>query len=213
MTRVLRLYRELIFYTIVVLGGFTALILAGVRLTDISLFATYGNVMTMFCVIFPGLMISTSGWATANLAMSFGARRASCFWSLEAVGLLFVAFFVGITILLTNLAASPEITPVKAHMIPVLVIPSISLVQVMLFMMQMSKGMLRNVIWGVSWCAGWFLGMGIELVCLFDDIPAFFWPVALTKPFWAVVCLIFAVPGIVFGVLARRGMERAVVQL
>lgn len=212
MTRVLRLYRELIFYTVVVLGGFTALLLAGIRLTDISLFETYGNVMSMFCVIFPALMISNS-WATANLAMSFGARRASCFWSLEVVGLLLVAFFVGITVLLTNLAASPEVAPVRLYTIPVLVIPSISQVQVVLFIMQMSKGRLRNVIWGVTWCAGWFLGMGIELVCLFDDVPAFFSPVALTTPFWAIVCLVFAVPGIVFGVLARRGMERAVVQL
>ena len=40
MTRVLCLFRNLLLYTVVVLAAFLAVILAGIRLTDFSLFET-----------------------------------------------------------------------------------------------------------------------------------------------------------------------------
>ena len=84
----------------------------------------------------------------------------------------------------------------------------------MLFMMQIPKGRIaRNVIWGVSWCLGWAIGMAIEAVYLLEAVPPFFYPVALTTPFWAILCLIFAVPGVVFAVLAWQNMKKVVVQL
>lgn len=212
MTRVLRLYRELIFYTVAVLGGFTALLLAGIRLTDISLFETYGNVMTMFCVIFPALMISNS-WATANLAMSFGARRGACFWSLELVSVLLTLLFLAMTFALSNLADSPEVAHIGLQTMPVLAVVSLALVQVLLFASQRPKGMPRNILWGGAWCVGWLLGMTVELVYLFDDAPAILRPVALSSPFWLAVCGVFAVVGLLFGVRAWFGMKKAVVQL
>lgn len=212
MTRVLRLYRELIFYTVAVLGGFTALILAGIRLTDISLFETYGNVMTMFCVIFPGLMISNS-WATANLAMSFGARRSACFWSLELISILLTLLFLAATFVLSNLADSPEVAHIDLQTMPVLAVVSLALVQMLLFASQRPKGMPRNILWSGAWCVGWLLGMAVELVYLFEDAPAILRPVALTNPFWLTVCGVFAVVGILFGVRAWFGMKKAVVQL
>ena len=106
MTRVLCLFRDLLMYTVLVLGGFSLVILAGVRMTDITLFSTYGNVMSMFCVIFPAILVSNA-WPTANLAMSFGARRGDCFWSLELVGFLLTVFFSAYNLLLTNLSDSP----------------------------------------------------------------------------------------------------------
>ena len=189
------------------------MILAGVRTTDISLFVTYGNVMSVFCVIFPAMLISNS-WSTANLAMSFGARRGDCFWSLELVGFMLTAFFVVVDLLLTNLADSSEVAKIGLETVPVLAIPALALVQVILFMMQIPKSRaVRNVIWGISWCMGWGLGIVIESVYLFEGFPSFFLPVALTTPLWAIICLIFAVPGIVFAVLAWRNMKKVVVQL
>lgn len=213
MTRVLCLFRDLLMYTVLVLGGFTLVILAGVRMTDISLFVTYGNVMAVFCVIFPAMLISNA-WSTANLAMSFGARRDDCFWSLELVGFLLTVFFVAVDLLLTNLADSSEVARIGLETVPVLAIPSLSLVQAVLFMIQIPKGRVaRNVIWGVSWCMGWALGIVIESVYLFEGFPTFFLPVTLTTPLWAIICLIFAVPGIVFAMLAWRNMKKVVVQL
>ena len=55
--------------------------------------------------------------------------------------------------------------------------------------------------------------MAIEAVYLLEAVPPFFYPVALTTPLWAIICLIFAVPGIVFAVLAWRNMKKVVVQL
>lgn len=213
MTRVLCLFRDLLMYTVLVLGGFTLVILAGVRMTDISLFVTYGNVMSMFCVIFPAILVSNA-WLTANLAMSFGARRGDCFWSLELVGFLLTVFFAADNLLLTNLSDSPEVAQIGLETVPVLVIPAFALVQTILFMMQIPKGRIaRNVVWGVSWCLGWAIGMAIEAVYLLEAVPPFFYPVALTTPLWAILCLIFAVPGIVFAVLAWRNMKKVVVQL
>ena len=213
MTRVLCLFRDLLMYTVLVLGGFTLVILAGVRMTDISLFVTYGNVMAVFCVIFPAMLISNA-WSTANLAMSFGARRGDCFWSLELVGFLLTVFFVAVDLLLTNLADSSEVARIGLETVPVLAIPALSLVQAVLFMIQIPKGRVaRNVIWGVSWCMGWALGIVIESVYLFECFPTFFLPVTLTTPLCAIFCLIFAVPGIVFAVLAWRNMKKVVVQL
>lgn len=213
MTRVLCLFRDLLMYTVLVLGGFSLVILAGVRMTDITLFSTYGNVMSMFCVIFPAILVSNA-WPTANLAMSFGARRGDCFWSLELVGFLLTVFFVAVDLLLTNLADSSEVARIGLETVPVLAIPALSLVQAVLFMIQIPKGRVaRNVIWGVSWCMGWALGIVIESVYLFEGFPTFFLPVTLTTPLWAIICLIFAVPGIVFAVLAWRNMKKVVVQL
>lgn len=213
MTRVLCLFRDLLLYTVLILGGFTLVIIAGVRMTNITLFITYGNVMSVFCVIFPAMLISNA-WSTTNLAMSFGARRGDCFWSLELMGVLFTAFFVAVDLLLTNLADSSEVAKIGLETVPVLAIPALALVQTMLFMIQIPKGRtMRNVIWGVSWCLGWAIGVAIEAVCLFEEFPPFFRPVALTTPLWAILCLVFAVPGIVFGVLAWRNMKKAVVQL
>lgn len=213
MTRVLCLFRDLILYTVLILGGFTLVILAGIRMTDISLFITYGNVMSVFCVVFPAVLISNA-WPTVNLAMSFGARRGDCFWSLELVGFLLTAFFVADNLLLTNLSDSPEVARIGLETVPVLAIPAFALVQAMLFMIRIPKGRVtRNVIWGVSWFMGWALGVAIESVCLFEEFPPFFRPVALTTPLWAILCLVFAVPGVVLAVLAWRNMKKMVVQL
>ena len=213
MTRVLCLFRDLLLYTVLILGGFTLVIIAGVRMTNITLFITYGNVMSVFCVIFPAMLISNA-WSTTNLAMSFGARRGDCFWSLELIGVLFTAFFVAVDLLLTNLADSSEVAKIGLETVPVLAIPALALVQTMLFMIQIPKGRTaRNVIWGVSWCLGWAIGVAIEAVCLFEEFPPFFRPVALTTPLWAILCLVFAVPGVVFAVLAWRNMKKVVVQL
>ena len=212
MTRVLCLFRNLLLYTVVVLAAFLAVILAGIRLTDFSLFETYANIMPLFCVVFPGLLLGNS-WANANLAMSFGARRGACFWSLEIVSTLITLFFLAMSFALSNLANSPEVTRIELQAVPVLAVGALALVQVMLFASQLPKGLTRNLLWGGSWCVGWILGMAVEVVYLFEDAPSILRPVSLTSPLWLAVSVCFAVVGLVFGVLARRGMEKAVVQL
>ena len=212
MARVLWLFRSLVLYTVVVLAALLVVLLAGIRLTDFSLFRTYANIMPLCCVIFPGLLMGNT-WINANLAMSFGARRGACFWSLELVSVLLTILFLAMTFALSNLADSPEVAHIGLQTMPVLAVVSLALVQVLLFASQRPKGMPRNILWGGAWCVGWLLGMTVELVYLFDDAPAILRPVALSSPFWLAVCGVFAVVGTLFGVRAWFGMKKAVVQL
>lgn len=212
MARVLCLFRSLFLYTAAVLAALLVVLLAGIRLTDFSLFRTYANIMPLFCVIFPGLLMGNT-WINANLAMSFGARRSACFWSLELISILLTLLFLAATFVLSNLADSPEVAHIDLQTMPVLAVVSLALVQVLLFASQRPKGMPRNILWSGAWCVGWLLGMAVELVYLFEDAPAILRPVALTNPFWLTVCGVFAVVGILFGVRAWFGMKKAVVQL
>ena len=101
MLKMLLLYRRFFRDTLLTMAGYVVILVAGVWLTDISLFESYVLATPLLAMVLPAVFANN---ALTNLALSFGASRRLCYWGRQAGSVLVAACCMGMTWLTYRLA-------------------------------------------------------------------------------------------------------------
>lgn len=101
MSRTIRFLGRYSMQWLSIFAGFAVFIMAGCWLSGTvdGLFGTYAEVFFNFAVMFSAITAFSLD-SYANIALSMGARRSSCFWAVELCGAVSVAVMVGLAAVL-----------------------------------------------------------------------------------------------------------------
>lgn len=111
MRKMLLLYRRFFRDTLLTMAGYVVILVAGVWLTDISLFESYVLATPLLAMVLPAVFANN---ALTNLALSFGASRRLCYWGRQAGSVLVAACCMAMTWLTYRLAEGGMAEPLPA---------------------------------------------------------------------------------------------------
>jgi hypothetical protein len=222
MKKELRFFSRYSIFQSLICVGLTLVLIAGLWFTKSgdNLFAIYIRMYAMFVLLFP-FCFSLAGVAYRNVALSFGAKRISCFWALEIVYAGLSAVLLACAKLVEYGAASvPEAAVEVLHVGPVqtliLMLACLTLVQLGLLLGGVGDAKRRGFLIVILILVAVAIAFGVIMALatgVFGDSEnaGDVLRVSLASPLWLGVTIGFSVATVVFGSIAYRQFEKAVV--
>ena len=216
MLKMLLLYRRFFRDTLLTMAGYVVILVAGVWLTDISLFESYVLATPLLAMVLPAVFANN---ALTNLALSFGASRRLCYWGRQAGSVLVAACCMAMTWLTYRLAEGGMAEPLPAgvwsrDMVALLFAVCLFVLQSSTLSQTMENGWRRTAVLVGAWVLGSAFIVVVQAFLLIDDLSNVpLWPVSLRQPLWLAVGIGFLAAALVLGVLARLRYTKLVVKL
>ena len=185
MLKMLLLYRRFFRDTLLTMAGYVVILVAGVWLTDISLFESYVLATPLLAMVLPAVFANN---ALTNLALSFGASRRLCYWGRQAGSVLVAACCMAMTWLTYRLAeggirAISELW--SRDMVALLFAVCLFVLQSSTLSQTMENGWRRTAVLVGAWALGFAYIVVVQAFLIIDDLSNVpLWPVSLRQPLW-----------------------------
>ena len=216
MLKMLVLYRRNLSGAVFTLVIFSAIVVAGIRLTDLDLFETYLYAMPILSAVLPPMF---GGGTVTQLALSFGASRRLCYWAQQLAALLLVAIGQAVTWLSFRLssgwmAARPSVDWTWGGIALLFCACELG-AQGSILSSTLEKGWRRSLTVTAAWVLDFMLLMIVEVCLILEGEPLFdvLRPVSVRNPIWRLAALGFLAAAVVLGAIARVRFKRLVVKL
>ena len=216
MLKMLVLYRRLLLGALGAMAVYVAIVVAGVWLTDLSLFETYVFATPLVSMALPAMF---GGGTMTNLALGFGAPRRICFWGWQLAALLISVLCLAMTWLTFTLADGKMVERESITWdwgsMALLFAGCVFALQGSILSHTREKGWRRSLTLTAAWILSFAFLMVVQVSFLLDDEPLFdvLRPVGIANPVWLAAGGGFLAAALVLGVIARIRFAKLVVSL